>query len=61
MTFRIADTFTAALARLAAAEQKAAKTAAFDLQMNPAAARRARPPRDPARAPELRSAPPPPP
>jgi len=35
--FRIADTFTAALARLAAAEQKAAKTTAFDLQMDPSA------------------------
>ncbi|MGG7565004.1 UvrD-helicase domain-containing protein [Rhodovulum sp. DZ06] len=37
MTFRIADTFTAALGNLSAPEQKAAKTAAFDLQMNPAA------------------------
>ena len=37
MEFRIADTFTAALARLAAAEQKAAKTKAFDLQMDPSA------------------------
>jgi len=36
MEFRIADTFTASLARLPAAEQKAAKTTAFDLQMNPA-------------------------
>ncbi len=34
--FRIADTFTAALARLESQEQKAAKTAAFDLQMDPA-------------------------
>ena len=34
---RIAATFTAALARLAATEQKAAKTTAFDLQMDPAA------------------------
>ena len=34
--FRIADTFTAALARLEAQEQKAAKTTAFDLQMDPA-------------------------
>jgi hypothetical protein len=35
--FRIAATFTSALARLAAAEQKAAKTTAFDLQLDPAA------------------------
>ena len=34
--FRIADTFTAALARLETQEQKAAKTTAFDLQMDPA-------------------------
>jgi hypothetical protein len=37
MEFRIADTFTAALARLEAQEQKAAKTTAFDLQMDPSA------------------------
>jgi hypothetical protein len=37
MEFRIAASFTAALARLEAAEQKAAKTAAFDLQMDPSA------------------------
>ena len=37
MEFRIADTFTAALARLDAPSQKAAKTTAFDLQLNPAA------------------------
>ena len=36
MQFRIADTFTASLARLAGDEQKAAKTTAFDLQMDPA-------------------------
>lgn len=36
MQFRIADTFTHSLARLAGDEQKAAKTTAFDLQMNPA-------------------------
>ena len=36
MEFRIADTFSAALARLEAQEQKAAKTTAFDLQMDPA-------------------------
>lgn len=36
MTFRIADTFSDALARLTAQEQKAVKTAAFDIQMNPA-------------------------
>lgn len=35
--FRIADTFTAALARLDAPSQKAAKTTAFDLQLNQAA------------------------
>ena len=33
--FRIADTFTASLAKLTGAEQKAVKTTAFDLQMNP--------------------------
>jgi mRNA-degrading endonuclease RelE of RelBE toxin-antitoxin system len=36
MEFRISDTFTDSLARLTAEEQKAAKTAAFDLQLNPA-------------------------
>jgi hypothetical protein len=36
MDFRIADTFTDSLARLAGDEQKAAKTTAFDLQLNPA-------------------------
>src|SRR5262245_13106494 len=35
MEFRIADTFTDALAKLTAQEQKAAKTTAFDLQMDP--------------------------
>jgi mRNA-degrading endonuclease RelE of RelBE toxin-antitoxin system len=35
MNFRIADTFTASLARLTGDEQKAVKTTAFDLQMNP--------------------------
>lgn len=35
MEFRIADTFTESLARLTAQEQRAAKTAAFDLQMDP--------------------------
>ncbi|MGI3213416.1 3'-5' exonuclease [Roseovarius tibetensis] len=35
MTFRIADSFSDSLARLTAQEQKAAKTAAFDLQMTP--------------------------
>jgi mRNA-degrading endonuclease RelE of RelBE toxin-antitoxin system len=34
MEFRIADTFTASLARLTNEEQKAVKTTAFDLQMN---------------------------
>ena len=33
--FRIADTFTDSLARLPAQEQKAAKTTAFDLQLDP--------------------------
>jgi hypothetical protein len=36
MNFHIADSFTAALARLNGQEQKQAKTAAFDLQLNPA-------------------------
>lgn len=36
MNFRIADTFTDSLARLTGDEQKAVKTTAFDLQMNPA-------------------------
>lgn len=36
MEFRIADTFTDSLARLGADEQKAVKTTAFDLQVNPA-------------------------
>ena len=37
MDFRIADTFTDSLARLTGEEQKAVKTTAFDLQVNPAA------------------------
>jgi len=36
MDFRIADTFVDSLARLTGEEQKAVKTSAFDLQMNPA-------------------------
>src|SRR6516162_6796228 len=36
MEFRIADTFTDSLARLTSDEQKAIKTTAFDLQLNPA-------------------------
>ena len=36
MDFRIADTFTDSLAKLSGNEQKAVKTTAFDLQMNPA-------------------------
>jgi UvrD-like helicase C-terminal domain/UvrD/REP helicase N-terminal domain len=36
MEFRISDTFTDGLARLTAQEQKAVKTTAFDLQLNPA-------------------------
>lgn len=35
MDFRIADTFTSSLAKLNGQEQKAVKTTAFDLQMNP--------------------------
>src|SRR5205085_5795311 len=35
MDFRIADAFTDALARLPAQEQKAVKTSAFDLQLDP--------------------------
>lgn len=35
MDFRIADTFTDSLARLTAQEQKAVKTTAFDLQIDP--------------------------
>ena len=35
MEFRIADTFTDSLAKLTNQEQKAVKTAAFDLQINP--------------------------
>ncbi|MBX3648985.1 MAG: DEAD/DEAH box helicase [Rhodocyclaceae bacterium] len=35
MEFRIADTFTTALAKLTRDEQKAVKTSAFDLQTNP--------------------------
>lgn len=37
MEFRIADTFTAALARLTGSEQKAVKVTVFDLQANPTA------------------------
>jgi hypothetical protein len=37
MELRIADTFTDSLARHTGDEQKAVKTTAFDLQMNPAA------------------------
>jgi len=36
MEFRIADTFTDSLARLSGDEQRALKTTAFDLQLNPA-------------------------
>jgi len=36
MEFRIADTFTDSLTRLTREEQKAVKTTAFDLQLNPA-------------------------
>src|SRR3954454_10133362 len=37
MDFRIADTFTDSLARLTGAEQRAVKTTAFDLQLDPSA------------------------
>ena len=36
MEFRIADTFTDSLARLTGEEQRAIKTATFDLPLNPA-------------------------
>jgi mRNA-degrading endonuclease RelE of RelBE toxin-antitoxin system len=36
MNFRIADTFTDSLAKLTGDEQKAVKTTAFDMQLNPA-------------------------
>lgn len=36
MNFLISDAFTDSLARLTGEEQKAVKTAAFDLQLNPA-------------------------
>ena len=36
MDFRIADTFTDSLARLTGDEQKAVKTTAFDLPLDPA-------------------------
>ena len=36
MEFRIGETFTDSLARLTGDEQKAVKTTAFDLQLNPA-------------------------
>jgi mRNA-degrading endonuclease RelE of RelBE toxin-antitoxin system len=36
MNFRIADTFTDSLAKLTGQEQKAVKTTAFDLQLDPA-------------------------
>jgi hypothetical protein len=35
MQFRIADTFTDSLSKLSGEEQKAVKTTAFDLQLNP--------------------------
>lgn len=35
MEFRIADTFTDSLGRLTGEEQKAGKTTAFDLQLDP--------------------------
>ncbi|HMN29580.1 MAG TPA: hypothetical protein PKE45_15630, partial [Caldilineaceae bacterium] len=38
MQFRIADTFTASLARLTNDEQKSVKTTAFDLQIDPTGA-----------------------
>jgi mRNA-degrading endonuclease RelE of RelBE toxin-antitoxin system len=36
VNFRIAETFTDSLAKLTGEEQKAVKTTAFDLQLNPA-------------------------
>lgn len=36
MQFRIADTFTTSLSKLTGDAQKAVKTTAFDLQLNPA-------------------------
>ncbi|MEQ9567626.1 MAG: DNA helicase, partial [Pseudomonadales bacterium] len=36
MQFRISDSFTDSLAKLTGDEQKAVKTTAFDLQLNPA-------------------------
>ena len=36
MDFRISDTFTDSLSKLTGEEQKAVKTTAFDLQLNPA-------------------------
>ena len=36
MVFRIADTFIDSLVKLTSQEQKAVKTKAFDMQMNPA-------------------------
>ncbi len=36
MQFRIADSFTDSLAKLTAQEQKAVKTTAFDVQLDPA-------------------------
>ena len=36
MEFRISDTFTNSLTKLISQEQKAVKTTAFDLQLNPA-------------------------
>jgi ABC-type cobalamin transport system ATPase subunit len=36
MEFRISDTFTDSLAQLTGQEQKAVKTTAFDLQLDPA-------------------------
>jgi ABC-type cobalamin transport system ATPase subunit len=36
MDFRITDTFTGSLAKLSGEEQKAVKTTAYDLQLNPA-------------------------
>ena len=38
MEFRIADTVTDSLTRLTGNEEKAVKTTAFDLQLNPASA-----------------------
>ena len=53
MKFRIADTFTDSLARLTGEQQKAVKTTAFDVQLNPARAWHAVAPLDQAKHPHF--------